>query len=249
MKIAHILRTVFVLLFVVLFAVCIGLPLMLYTVVRRSPNLLYRVCHVAVEASVRLAGVRVCVEGLENIPPSVCVFVANHVSHADPPILVAVIPRQIAVLAKKELFRIPILGPAMRMAYFIPVDRSHRKAAAESIEEATQNLRRGVSYLSYPEGTRSADARLLPFKNGSFVMAIDAGVPVVPIAVVGAQHVMHKGEWFIRAGSVAVRFLPALDASRYATADRAELLRAAYDSIAANLPPDQQPLTTTNAEA
>lgn len=247
MKIVHILRTAFVLLFVVLFAVFVALPLMLYTMVRRSPNLLYAVCRAAVKASVRLAGVRVRVEGRGNIPPGVCVFVANHVSHVDPPILVAVIPRQIAVLAKKELFRIPILGPAMRMAYFMPVDRANRNAAVDAIEEAIQNLRAGVSYLSYPEGTRSADGRLHSFKKGSFVMAVGAGVRVVPIAVIGTQHLMRKGEWFVSPGQVIVRFLPPLEVRPGSAAHRTELLRDAYESIAANLPPDQQPLTASEA--
>jgi 1-acyl-sn-glycerol-3-phosphate acyltransferase len=248
LTIVHILRTALVLVFVVLFAVCIALPFMLYSVIRGSSNLLYRVTRVGVRAFVRMAGVRVRVEGLENIPSGVCVFVANHVSHVDPPVLVAVIPRQIAVVAKKELFRIPILGPAMRMAYFLPIDRSNRKAAADSIEEAIRNLRSGVSYLSYPEGTRSADGRLRPFKKGSFVMAIDAGVPVVPITVIGAQHLMRKGEWFVRPGSTTVRFLPALEGTDSTAAHKLDLLQRVYESIAASLPPEQQPLAQSKAE-
>lgn len=244
MAIIHILRTAFVLVFVSLFAVFVALPLMLYAAIRRSPVLLYRVSIMGVRASIWLSGIRVHVEGLDNIPSGVCVFVANHVSYVDPPILVAAIPRQIAVLAKKEIFRLPILGPAMRQAYFIPVDRSNKEAAAEAIMEAAQNLQNGVSYLAYPEGTRSADGRLRAFKKGSFVMAIQAGVPVVPVAVIGAQRLMRKGEWFVRPGETTVRFQPPVNSANYTMAERAQLLGIVHQRIAEGLPPEQRPLAS-----
>lgn len=222
--------------------VFIAPALMLYTVVVRSPELLYRVAMNGVRGALRLAGIRVRVEGLENVPPEVCVFVANHVSNVDPPAVVPVVPRRVALLAKKGLFRIPILGTAMRLANFVPVDRHNLEAAAASVDKAVENLRAGVSFLVYPEGTRSPDGRLRPFKKGSFVMAIQAGVPVIPISIVGTHKLMRKGELFVRPGEVTIRFGPGVDASTYTMEHRVQLLERVHSLVAAGLPEDQRPL-------
>jgi 1-acyl-sn-glycerol-3-phosphate acyltransferase len=194
-----------------------------------------------------LGGVRVRATGLENIPAGVCIFVANHTSNIDPPAVAGVIPRRVALLAKKEVFRVPVLAQALQRAQFIPVDRADRGAAMESVEAALQNLRAGVSYLIFPEGTRSPDGRLRPFKKGSFVMAIRAGMPVVPVAVVGAHKLMSKGSVALRAGEVEVRFGAPVDSRGLALERRDQLVGRVQAAVAAMLPAEQLPLTPGSA--
>jgi 1-acyl-sn-glycerol-3-phosphate acyltransferase len=242
LAIIYILRTIVVVVYIAAWLALIAPALILYTVLVRSADLLYRVAMVSVRGAARLAGMHIRVEGVENVPPGVCVFVANHVSNVDPLAVVPVIPKRVALLAKSELFRIPILATAMRLASFVPVDRHDPEAAAASVGKALENLRCGVSFLVYPEGTRSPDGRLRPFKKGSFVLAIQAGVPVVPISIIGTQKVMRKGERFMRPGEVTIRFGPPVDASKYTMEQRVGLRGRVHDLVAAGLPEDQRPL-------
>ena len=215
--------------------------LILWSFLTGSADFMYRVAMTVVRTGVRIVGVRVRVEGTDNIPPGVCIFVANHVSNIDPLAFVPAIPRRVGLLVKSELFRVPILAKAMRMAGFVPVQRENREAAAGSVEEALKYLKGGLSFAVYPEGTRSRDGRMLPFKRGTFLMAVRATVPVVPVSIVGAQDLMRKGEWAVRPGEVTIRFGPAVDASAYTVEQRAILLARLEELVAAGLPEDQKP--------
>ena len=234
-------RAAIVAVFLTFYTLLLGPPLIVHALLTGSVDLLYRVGLRGVLFITRVVGVRIWVEGVENIPPGVCIFVANHTSTADPPAVVGAIPRRIAIMAKESLFRIPIVGAAFRLARFVPVDRADREAAIASIEKAVEHMNEGVSFLIYPEGTRSPDGRLLPFKKGAFVMAIRAGVPVVPVALIGAHRVMRKNEWAIHPGEIVVKFRPPMDASAYTLEQRDELAARAHAALAAALPPDQQP--------
>jgi len=235
-------RTLAVVLFLG-FALIFVMPFFIvWTFLTGSADLMYDVAMKTVRASLPIAKIKVRVEGLENIPPGVCIFAANHISNVDPLAFIPSIPRRVSILVKSELFRIPILSKAMRLAKFVPVDREDKEAAAASVDEAVQILKKGFSFAVYPEGTRSPDGRLRPFKKGTFVMAIEAGVPIVPVSISGAQHLMRKGEWTMRPGEVVVRFGPAVDASQYAMERRAELLARVEELVAAGLPEDQQPI-------
>jgi 1-acyl-sn-glycerol-3-phosphate acyltransferase len=112
------------------------------------------------------------------------------------------------------------------------------------VKEAVQYIREGYSFLVYPEGTRSADGRLHRFKKGSFVMAIEAGIPIVPVACSGAHRVMKKNSLIIRPGKVMVRFGKPVDASGYTVERRDELAQRVHDAVAALLPEDQKPAAT-----
>ncbi len=236
------LRTVIVALFLAAYTVLVGPPFILHCILTGSPDLLYRVGVAGARFALRLGGVRIRATGQENIPPGVCVFVANHTSNVDPPAVVAAIPRRVALLGKKEVFQIPILRQALLLADFVPVDRSHRGAAIASVDQVVARMKKGVSYLVFPEGTRSPDGRLCPFKKGTFLMAIQAGVPVVPVAVVGAHRLMRKGSTALIPGTVEVRFLPPIDSSPYSEEQRDELRARVQEAVAAHLPPDQQPV-------
>jgi 1-acyl-sn-glycerol-3-phosphate acyltransferase len=196
---------------------------------------------------VRAAGVRVRVSGIERIPPGVCLFAANHTSSADAPAVVGAIPRRIAILLKESLFRYPIVGAAFRLAKFIPVDRRSRDSALESLEKAVQELRTGQSFLIYPEGTRSPDGRLQKFKKGAVVMAIQAGVPIVPVACSGAHRVMEKRSLAMHPGEILVEFLNPIDSTTFTLEQREDLNQRLHDELAAGLPPDQRPLGFSGA--
>lgn len=235
------LRTLFIGVFLSLYIIAAGIPLLIYTVISKNPDALYWAGVRGVMLFVRAVGVRVRIVGTERIPPGTCLFIANHTSTVDAPAVVGAIPRRIAILLKQSLFRYPIVGQAFGLAHFIPVDRSKQESAIASLEKAIEAMRGGQSFLIYPEGTRSPDGRLQEFKKGAVVMAIKAGVPIVPIACSGAHRIMRKRSLEIHPGEILVEFLAPIDASQYAFEEREQLNAVVHDSLAAGLPPDQRP--------
>jgi 1-acyl-sn-glycerol-3-phosphate acyltransferase len=217
----------------------IGIP---YTLLVGDISLLYRVAMWIAHAGVRAAGISVEVSGLENVPVGrACIFMSNHVSNLDPPVELPMLPGRSSVMLKKELMNIPILGRAMRMGDFIPVERGGKRDAAQaSVVAAGKALAKGLHILVYPEGTRSRDGRLSAFKKGPFYLALETGAPIVPIVVSGTEGMMRKGSWAITPGVAKVRLLPAIEPSAFAT--REELLRAVRQEIAEALPEEMKPL-------
>jgi 1-acyl-sn-glycerol-3-phosphate acyltransferase len=215
--------------------------LILWTLITKNPNFMYDTAMRAIRLILRAVGVHVHVEGLKNIPARVCIFAANHISAIDPMAFIPAIPRRVAILVKQELFRIPVFGAAMKAAEFVPVDRSDREAAAASLDLSIERLKQGTSFAIYPEGTRSPDGRLRPLKKGAFIMAVGAGVPIVPVSITGAQKIMQKGSWKISGGDVHVRFGQPVDGAEYTPETRDALRERIEALIAAGLPPEQQP--------
>lgn len=240
-------RTAATLFFVILALIFLMPPLILWTLVVRDADLMYSTAMRYLRFLNRVAGISIRIEGLENIPSGVCIFASNHVSNVDPPAQFPSIPRRVSILAKKQVFRIPVLSKAMRLAKFVPVDREDRESAAGSVDLAVEYLKEGLSFFIYPEGTRSRDGRLQPFKKGTFVMAIQAGVPIVPVALIGTQRLMRKGDWTFHPGEITIRYCPPINAAEYSFDRRADLLEAVHASVAAALPPDQKPLPETPA--
>jgi 1-acyl-sn-glycerol-3-phosphate acyltransferase len=234
-------RTIMVLTFVALALIFVQPLLILWTLLTGDADFMYWTFIGALRIVLRLAGIRVRVEGLENIPSGVCVFASNHASNLDPVALVPNIPRRVALLAKKEVFRIPILSKALRQAKLIPVDRADKEAAAESVEIAVKYMKEGLSFCVYPEGTRSRDGRLLPFKKGTFLMAIRATAWVVPVSLAGTQRLMRKGDWTIHPGEVVVRYGTPVNATEYAEDQRDQLRQRVQGLVAAGLPDEQKP--------
>src|SRR5437899_6341507 len=243
------LRTLFIAVFLSLYILIVGPPLLVYTVITEDPDPIYWAGVKGVVFFVRAVGVKVRVRGTERIPSGVCLFVANHTSSADAPAVVGAIPRRIAVLLKQSLFKWPIVGQAFRSAHFIPVNRSAHESAVASVEKATEALRAGQSFLIYPEGTRSPDGRLQRFKKGAVVMAIKAGVPIVPIACSGAQKIMGKRSLVIHPGEIVVQFLDPIDSSGYSLDQRDVLNEKIWEAMAVALPPDQRPLDSPGTTA
>ena len=216
----------------------VGIP---WTLVTGDVTWMYWRAMWIVAAGLRVAGITTQVRGLENIPAGrSCIFMSNHVSNLDPPVLITVIPGRCAPLLKKGLMSIPILGTAMRQAGFVPVERGAGTASGrESAKAAAKALADGLHIMVFPEGTRSVDGRLSKFKKGPFFLAQQTGAPIVPVAVWGTEKMMGKGTARITPGMAHVQVLPAIEAGGFATRD--ELMEAVKVAIAAALPGEMRP--------
>jgi len=168
----------------------------------------------------RLTGVKVKVTAKENLDPSQpYVFVANHFSYLDAAPLFAFTGRRMGVVAKKELLKAPILGYGMGFVNVIAIDRSNRERALESLKIATERLRSGISFGVCPEGTRAQPGEMLPFKKGAFHMAVEAGVPIVPIALKNSDVLMGKGTGEAWPGTIEMVMMPPIRTSWVKTDD------------------------------
>lgn len=209
----------------------LGIPLLLHAAITGNTDVLYRVGAYCAGLVLRIAGVRLEVRGREKIPAGCAVvFMSNHQSNADPPALAASLP-PVLFLAKKEAFRIPILGRAMRLRGFVPVDRKNRERAAMAIDEAAEALRSGKSFLVYPEGTRSPDGRLQPLRKGVFVMALRARAPIVPVSVSGATQIMRKGEWAMHPGLIRITLQDPVRTDNRSLDDRDQVMEEVRQAI------------------
>ena len=188
-------------------AALIGIP---WSALRKNFSTMYGWGMKISALGVKAAGIRVRVEGLENVQPGVSyIFLSNHVSNLDPPILLPLIPGMTSVFLKKELMDIPLLGTAMRMGKYVPVSRANsREDAQRSVEAAAEALNSGLHITVFPEGTRSPDGRLLPFKKGAFFLAEATGAPIIPIVITGTERMMPRKTLRITPGEAYVRFLP-----------------------------------------
>ena len=155
-----------------------------------------------------MAGVRLRVSGAEQVPVGEpVIFMGNHQGNFDILVLSRAIPRRFSWLAKEELFRIPLFGAAMRRAGYIPIDRSDGRKALRSLDAAAKRIRAGASVIVFPEGTRTPDGSLLPFKKGGFILAERAGVPIIPFTINGSMQVNPRNTCkLIRGAEISVRF-------------------------------------------
>jgi 1-acyl-sn-glycerol-3-phosphate acyltransferase len=175
--------------------------------------------------------VRLRVEGAARVGGGPVVFMANHESWLDIPALLVAIPGQVRFLAKRSLFGIPFLGWAMRAMGFIPVDRENRRTAIKSFDEAAARIRAGRSVLVFPEETRTPDGSLLPFQRGGFLIALKAGLPIVPVGIEGARRVLAKGSYLVRPGRIVVRFGEPIPTAGLGVTAKGELMERVRGAI------------------
>ena len=197
---------------------------------------LYKGTRFMLSSSCWMAGVRFKTEGLYRIPRDrACIFMSNHVSNLDPPALISLIPGRTSAFMKRALMELPILGTGFRMGEFIAVYRSGNAAdAKQSVAAAERVLAKGVHITTFVEGTRSPDGRMLPFKKGPFFLAMDAGVPCIPVSVHGTESIMGKGSLRIKPGVAHVVFHDPIDPAAFSSRD--ELMQAVRTAIASGLP-------------
>jgi len=233
----------FLVIFLTFAYICIlGPPLILYGKLTGNSDPVYKAGVLGAKFCLWLAGVKLEVIGRDKIPQNQSlVFMPNHQSYGDSPIVLPILPPVIA-LAKKEFFRVPILGSGMRLCKFIPVDRKHRQRAIQSMNEAAERLRRGESFVGFPEGTRSPDGRLQPFKKGVFMMAINAHVPIVPMSISGSHRVMRKDDWAIHPGTVRVTIHDPIPTAGCKMDDRERIMERVRQAVISGLTPEERPL-------
>ncbi len=214
------------------FAAIFGIP---WTYLTKDITFLYRSCMLAAYAGVRLAGIRIKTIGLEKIDPArTYIFMSNHISNLDPPVTLPLIPRRTSVMVKKELFKVPILGPIMRIGSLVPVDRGNRDAGVSAVREAVKTITGGLNMTIYVEGKRSFDGKLLPFKKGPFYLAHECRVPVVPITISGTEVAMPKARFAIHPGLVTVEFHDPIEPADFG--DRDDLMAKVRAAINSGLP-------------
>ncbi|MDY0042235.1 MAG: lysophospholipid acyltransferase family protein [Desulforhabdus sp.] len=183
------------------------------------------------------AGASVKLSGLENIDPQhAYVYAANHQSWFDIFAILGKLPVQFRWLAKEELFRIPVLGQAMASIGYIPINRSDRRKAFDSINEAANRVKSGTSVVIFPEGTRSLDGVLQDFKKGGFILAIRSQQPMVPVSISGSHRILpKKGDWKIQPGVLQMTIGKPIPTAGLSTRDRDRLMAAVRDGIRLNL--------------
>lgn len=180
------------------------------------------------------SGSRYKVKGLQNVPlNSPCIFLMNHQSAFDIPLIFAALPLPLRFIVKKELRKIPFLGWYIDAMGMVFIDRSDREKAIDSLKEAGRIIRSGAHILAYPEGTRTYDGSLLPFKKGPFVLAIEAGVPVIPVAIEGSQKALPRNTFSIRPENIRLNIGRPILTSLYTLETKEILMRRVREEMVA----------------
>jgi len=237
------LRSLVSTLLIALATIIMGLVSMLLSFFDRSGKSAHQAARVWARMLLAVSFIRVRVEGLEKLDPRASyVFVANHASLMDIPAILATLPYQFRFFAKKGLYSIPFLGWHLRWAGHLPVDRSNARARLKSMSDAARLVsERRISMLLFPEGGRSA-VGLREFTEGSAYIAIKAGVPLVPLAIVGMRELLPMGSGHIHSGRVTVRIAPPIDTSGLKLSDRVELTVASHSAVARLLEGSAEPV-------
>jgi 1-acyl-sn-glycerol-3-phosphate acyltransferase len=185
----------------------------------------------------RLSGMKVRVSGLENLDPEqTYVFIANHRSYLDTATIFHYLNRRIGLLAKKELLKVPILGYGMGYVNIMAIDRSNRERAIRTVKAATERIASGISFAVFAEGTRAPVGEMLPFKKGAFYMAVEAGVPVVPVAIRNTDMLMGKGTGTARPGLIEMIVMPPIPTDpSFTDAQVKELIAETHRQVANGL--------------
>src|SRR6202047_1099170 len=211
-------RTLLALIFWIVFIPPAALIAFPWTLITGKVEFLYWLGTSLALAGPKVAGVKIKLVGLDKIDPAgTYIFMSNHVSNLDPPIIIPLVPGRTSVLAKREIWKIPIVNKALDLAEIVPVERSNRDSAISSIRRAGEVMRHHINMTIFPEGTRSADGRLMPFKKGPFHLAAETGFPIVPVTILGTYEMLPKGSAIVKSGTATLVFHPPIDPGRYAS--------------------------------
>ncbi len=222
-------------------------PIVLLALFSRSSRAPYAVGKLWSRCILRTNRVRLETIGLDKIDSGRSyVFIANHASHLDPPAIAVAIPNTLRFIGKSSLARIPVFGPAARRAGVIFIDRDDSQKSVAALNRTVAALAGGVSTLFFAEGTRSPDGRLLPFKKGGVMLALQTGLPIVPVTVTGSFALFPKKQRFIRPGTMCVEIGDPIEVTRFTPADRDLLLQRVRMVIQDNLD-RRSPMVALNA--
>ena len=229
-------RTSIVMLGIILVTAFMAVMAILVSFVSAGGDVTHKVGRIWAKCILALSNIRVIVKGLSNLKPGRSyIYMPNHISNFDIPVLQAYLPVQFRWLAKAELYKIPIFGYAMKRAGYISIDRSDRKSAIESLNKAAKIIRNGVSVIIFPEGTRSRTNNVQPFKKGGFFLAVDSGVPIVPIIIHGTKQIMAKNQISIKPGNVTLEIAKPINSSDYTRKTKGDLMEKVKDIILKSL--------------
>lgn len=200
-------RTIFLLIIYVLITLLLT-PVVLFCHLFKSSRPLTWAGKQAMRLGPRILGVRVEVTGVDVVEKNKSyIFMSNHLSFLDGPLLYLVIPQTVRVILKKEIFRIPVIGSGMKLVGFVPVDRKGIRGGKQSIDQAVRLIKeKRYSFLIFPEGTRSRNGKLQDFRRGGFFLALSSQSAIVPISIQGTYELMPKGNFFVNKGKIKVAF-------------------------------------------
>ncbi len=219
-------RTILIYIGTIVATVIIAPLVVVVALFSRTGNLAHRIARLWARSILFVSGIDVTVSGGAGVDPRLSyIFMANHQSNFDIPVLLAHLPLQFRWLAKAELFRIPVFGRAMRGCGYISIDRFNRESAFQSLAQAAATIKNGTSVLIFPEGTRSPDATIMSFKKGPFVLAVDAGVPIVPVVIHGTWSIMPKNRRTIKPCRVTLDIRPPVATGSYSRNTKDELMQ------------------------
>lgn len=236
-----VLHSVLVHAWVLLGTTLIGSLAIAVSFVSRNGNAVHNVAQMWGRTILWVSGIRVHLSGIEHCRlQRSCIFMCNHQSNYDIPVLLGKLPVQFRWLAKAELFKIPLFGRSMRGAGYISIDRFDRSSAFKSLDRAAKTIQQGTSVMIFPEGTRSTDGKLRPFKKGGFVLAVDAGVPIVPVIIRGTYEIMPKGRLLVRRQPVSVHVQPPIPTSAYTRETKEALMSLVRRSMTSELPQEMR---------
>jgi 1-acyl-sn-glycerol-3-phosphate acyltransferase len=184
-----------------------------------------------------ILGIDVVVTGLDRLDRGTpYVFMSNHLSFLDGPLLMTVLDRPARVIVKRFVFRIPVLGLGMRFSGYVPLDKEGAGAGRRSIARAACLIReKRYSFLIYPEGTRSFDGKLLRFRRGGFFLALESGAPIVPVSVKGTYELMPRGKWLVRKGPVTITLHEPIPVTGYTEGTMAEIMDIVKVAVSSGL--------------
>jgi 1-acyl-sn-glycerol-3-phosphate acyltransferase len=236
-------RALFVFFVVFAYLFLVGPICIVYAVLRGNADILYRVGRLGCRMGIKLAGIKLNIKGRSHVDPlKAYLFLANHQGNCDPPALLLAIPQNVKFMVKKELNKVPVLNIAMRLGGFVFIDRKDRPSALQGMNQAVAQMQRGDSFLVFPEGTRTRSGKMGPFKKGPFLMALQAGVSILPITISGSYQVMPPTEFRLTPGTITVTFHPKIETRGLSPSSREALMQEVRRTIRSELEETERPI-------
>ena len=225
-------RTSFIILEITFVTAFLAVMVIVLSFFKVGGDTVHKVGRIWAKCILSISSITVTVKGLSNLKPGKSyIYMPNHMSNIDIPVLQAYLPVQFRWLAKAELYKIPIFGHAMKSAGYISIDRSDRRSAINSLNQAAKFIRNGVSVIIFPEGTRSRTYNIQPFKKGGFVLAVDSGVSIVPIIIHGTAKIMPRKKISIKPGKVTLEITKPITSSNYTRKTKDDLMEKVRNII------------------